>query len=129
MHQSTLMDEIVCKIVETAAEREGHFAVRRAIFVEEQGLFAETDVDEHDDHAILMVAVDTRTGAVVGAVRCIAAGDDVWYGGRPAVLRAPPPHPPAVCAPPFPVAQAPVLPHRRPPFPACIQMRNMPLFI
>src|SRR2546423_14505133 len=86
MHQSTLMDEIVCKIVETAAEREGHFAVRRAIFVEEQGLFAETDVDEHDDHAILMVAVDTRTGAVVGAVRCIAAGDDVWYGGGPAGL-------------------------------------------
>ena len=39
------MDEIACKIVETAAEREGHFAVRRAVFVEEQGLFAETDVD------------------------------------------------------------------------------------
>src|SRR5919108_6266435 len=92
------MDEITCKIVETAAEREGHFAVRRAVFVEEQGLFAETDVDEHDDHAILMVAVDTRTGAVVGAVRCVAAGDDVWYGGRLAVLRASPRHPAAAGA-------------------------------
>src|SRR5918912_3339210 len=86
------MDEVVCKIVETAAEREGHFAVRRAVFVEEQGLFAETDVDAHDDHAILMVAVETRTGAVVGAVRCVAVGDDVWYGGRPAGVRGFRPH-------------------------------------
>src|SRR5215831_4048350 len=82
------MDEIVCKIAESAAERAGHFALRRAIFVDEQGLFAGSDVDEHDVDAIPLVAIDTRTGAVVGAVRCYPAGDGVWYGGRLAVLPA-----------------------------------------
>lgn len=122
------MDEIVCKIAETAAEREGHFAVRRAVFVEEQGLFAATDVDEHDDHAILMVAVDTRTGAVVGAVRCVAAGDDVWYGGRLAVLRAYRRHRAAIGARLCRLAEATVIAHGCRRFLAYIQMRNVPFF-
>jgi putative N-acetyltransferase (TIGR04045 family) len=80
------MDQIICKIAETAAEYRGHLAVRHAVFVEEQRLFHETDVDEHDRHAIPLVAVDRRTGAVAGAVRCYTTGDGVWYGGRLAVL-------------------------------------------
>lgn len=75
-----------CKIVETEAERRGHFAVRHAVFVEEQALFEETDVDEHDDEAIHIVAVDRESGAVVGAVRCYEEGDGLWFGGRLAVL-------------------------------------------
>lgn len=82
------MEEIIYKIVETPAERQEYFAVRHAIFVEEQGLFAGTDVDEHDDDAIHIIAVAGDGGAVVGAVRCYAAGDDLWYGGRLAVLPA-----------------------------------------
>lgn len=80
------MGRVICKIAETEAERRGHFTVRHAIFVEEQRLFEGTDVDEHDEHALLLVAVDLDTGAVVGAVRCYQAGDGVWYGGRLAVL-------------------------------------------
>jgi putative N-acetyltransferase (TIGR04045 family) len=82
------MEEITYKIVETPAERHEYFAVRHAIFVEEQGLFAGTDVDEHDDDAIHIIAVAGDSGAVVGAVRCYDAGDDLWYGGRLAVLPA-----------------------------------------
>lgn len=82
------MDEIVCKLVETDTERDGHFAVRHAVFVEEQGLFVGTDVDEYDDRAIHIVAVNMASGEVVGAVRCYSAGDGVWYGGRLAVLEA-----------------------------------------
>lgn len=83
------MNEIVCKLVETDVEREGHFAVRHAVFVEEQQMFVGTDVDEHDhdEDTIHIVAVDTSTGKVVGAVRCYHDGDDVWYGGRLAVLK------------------------------------------
>lgn len=82
------MDQIICKIAETEAERAGHFAVRRAIFVEEQGMFAGTDVDDHDEHAIAIVAVVVETGAVIGAVRVYPAGSGTWYGGRLAVLPA-----------------------------------------
>ncbi len=80
------MTRIVSKIVETEAEREGHFAVRRAVFVDEQGLFQDSDRDEHDDHAVHLIAVDQDTGAVVGAVRCYEIEPGIWYGGRLAVL-------------------------------------------
>lgn len=81
------MNEISCKIVETEAERQAHFAIRRAIFVEEQGLFAGSDLDEHDAHAIHIIAVDHAIGRVAGAVRVYEAEPGVWYGGRMAVLK------------------------------------------
>jgi putative N-acetyltransferase (TIGR04045 family) len=82
------MGEIICKIAETSDERAGHFAVRRAIFVEEQGMFTGTDVDEDDEYAIPIVAIVGETGAVIGAVRVYPAGGGIWYGGRLAVLPA-----------------------------------------
>ena len=80
------MGRVICKIAETEAERQGHFAVRQAIFVVEQGLFAESDVDEFDRQAVPLVAIDRDTGAVVGAVRCYETETGLWYGGRLAVL-------------------------------------------
>lgn len=82
------MAHIVCKIAETEAELQGHFAVRQTIFVEEQALFGDSDVDEHDHEAVHLVAVDLDTGTVVGAVRCYPVGNDTWFGGRLAVLKA-----------------------------------------
>ncbi|MGQ0604297.1 MAG: MSMEG_0567/Sll0786 family nitrogen starvation N-acetyltransferase [Anaerolineales bacterium] len=73
------------KIAETVAEKHGHFAVRHAVFVEEQHLFASTDVDEIDDHAFHLVAIESATGEVAGAVRVYRDHDDVWYGARLAV--------------------------------------------
>ncbi|MGI5835292.1 MAG: MSMEG_0567/Sll0786 family nitrogen starvation N-acetyltransferase [Chloroflexota bacterium] len=81
------MPKIIYKIATTEEELKGYFAVRRAIFTEEQGLFATSDRDEHDDYAIHIVAVDQDTGAVIGAVRCYEAGGGVWYWGRLAVLK------------------------------------------
>jgi putative N-acetyltransferase (TIGR04045 family) len=80
------MDRIVCKIAENTAEYQAYLAIRHAIFVEEQQLFDGTDVDEHDVDAIPIVAIDSLTDTVVGAVRCYHVGGDVWYGGRLAVL-------------------------------------------
>lgn len=81
------MGRVICKIAETEAELAGHFAVRRAIFVEEQGLFTESDVDDFDRQAVPLVAINRETGAVVGAVRCYETEAGVWYGGRLAVLK------------------------------------------
>lgn len=80
------MASIIYKVAETEAEIQGYFAVRRAVFVEEQGLFEGSDIDEHDKESIHIVAVDSEIGEVVGAVRCYPNGDEVWYGGRLAVL-------------------------------------------
>jgi putative N-acetyltransferase (TIGR04045 family) len=81
------MAYIICKIVETEAERQAHFAIRHAVFVEEQSMFAGSDLDEHDRHAIHIVAVEQETGQVVGAVRVYEAEPGIWYGGRMAVLK------------------------------------------
>lgn len=81
------MGRVICKIAETDQERAGHFAVRHAIFVEEQKLFEHTDIDDYDRHAVHLVAVDQETGAVVGAVRCYETENGVWFGGRLAVLK------------------------------------------
>ena len=81
------MTQFICKIAESEAELEGYFAVRHAIFVEEQALFSDSDVDEYDEHAVHLVAVDQETGAVVGAVRCYQVDKETWFGGRLAVLK------------------------------------------
>lgn len=81
------MGQIICKIAETEAERGAHFAIRQAVFVEEQGMFSGSDVDEHDSHAIHIIAVDSLTRQVVGAVRVYEAEPGTWYGGRMAVLK------------------------------------------
>ncbi|GAC1354438.1 MAG: GNAT family N-acetyltransferase [Herpetosiphon sp.] len=122
------MNEITFKVVETPAERDGHFAVRHAVFVDEQQLFAQSEVDEYDDHAILMVAVDTQTDAVVGAVRCIAFGDDIWYGGRLAVLRAYRRHTAAIGANLCRLAENIVIEHGCRQFLAYIQLQNVRFF-
>jgi putative N-acetyltransferase (TIGR04045 family) len=81
------MSQIICKIVETEAERRAHFAIRQAVFVEEQAMFSGSDVDEHDAHAVHIIAINQMTGQVVGAVRVYEAEPGVWYGGRMAVLK------------------------------------------
>jgi putative N-acetyltransferase (TIGR04045 family) len=65
-----------------------YYALRRAVFVREQRMFAETDVDEHDPHALHLVAMAPQAGVlheVVGVVR-IYEQDGVWFGGRLAVV-------------------------------------------
>ena len=62
-------------------------ALRHRMFVEEQGLFARDDLDEHDGaaHTVVLVAV-ARDGSVLGGVRVHPEGEDLglgwWRGSR-----------------------------------------------
>ena len=73
---------------EVAKERwqlETYFRLRREIFEREQGLFTDSDVDEHDAHATPIVAMSQVAGMafeVVGVVRIYRSEGGTWYGGR-----------------------------------------------
>jgi putative N-acetyltransferase (TIGR04045 family) len=63
-----------------------HHRIRRAVFVEEQGIFADDDRDAWDDDAVKVVA--ELGGRIVGAVRLYPLDEaGLWKGDRLAVLR------------------------------------------
>ncbi len=74
-----------CRLVRGPAELAAHLAVRRAIFVDRQGLFAD-DRDAHDDDSATLHAVAEAGGEIAGTVRLYPLGDAVWKGDRLAVL-------------------------------------------
>lgn len=82
------MGEFIFKIAETAEELEEYFRLRHNIFVQEQKIFPETDMDHYDRSAVHIVAIDKATGRVVGAVRCYREKEDTWFGGRLGVAPA-----------------------------------------
>ena len=74
-------------MVEPAEDVTGYRALRRRVFVEEQGLFEGSDLDERDDdpRTVVLVARSAR-GELLGGVRAGPAcgGPDIgwWQGGR-----------------------------------------------
>ena len=64
-----------------ARERDAAMALRREVFVEEQGVPPEEEIDPADARALHLVAVDDD-GTVVGTCRLIDAGDGVMRVGR-----------------------------------------------
>jgi putative N-acetyltransferase (TIGR04045 family) len=80
-------DEIVCRVARTADELAEHHRIRRAIFVEAQGLFEFDDRDEHDDRDDALHVVALTPAGCVGAVRLYPIDDHGgWKGDRLAVL-------------------------------------------
>jgi putative N-acetyltransferase (TIGR04045 family) len=69
-----------------ATSLDEHLAVRHQVFVEQQGLFADTDVDEWDSRPSTLHAVAVADDVVVGTVRLYPLGDGLWKGDRLAVL-------------------------------------------
>jgi putative N-acetyltransferase (TIGR04045 family) len=68
----------------------GYWALRSAIFCEEQDLFDVTDRDQLDDSAYPITAIHHGTnhcGQVVGVVRIVEQQPRIWYGGRLGVQR------------------------------------------
>ena len=80
------MSAFACRIARAADELAAYWDLRRAIFCEEQGVFAGHDHDEHDAVAHPIVCVDERA-RVVGVVRIWEAAPGHWWGGRLGVHR------------------------------------------
>lgn len=81
---------IVAEVASESWQLAGYRALRRAIFAEEQGLFEGSDFDEHDQHALPIVAQSQIAGMadrVVGVVRIYRSEPGTWYGGRLGVHR------------------------------------------
>ncbi len=80
---------VVCAPVQDAAELASHYRIRRAVFVDEQGLFAASDLDEHDHEPDVVHVLATIDGEPVGTVRLypLDRAGGVWQGDRLAVLR------------------------------------------
>ena len=80
--------EFRVKFAASRWEHEGAHALRRAVFCQEQGIFAEDDRDDVDDYAISIVAlsmVGVAADRVVGTVRIHEEAPSVWWGSRLAV--------------------------------------------
>jgi len=74
-----------CRVARTDREREAYFALRRAIFCDEQRLFSPHDRDAVDEHAIPIVCLVSQAGSpprVVGVVRIWEEATGDWWGGR-----------------------------------------------
>lgn len=76
------MGDFKFKIAETQKELEEYFRLRYDVFVKEQKIFPESDIDEYDLGAVHLIAIDGPTGRVVGGVRCYKKEGDTWFGGR-----------------------------------------------
>jgi putative N-acetyltransferase (TIGR04045 family) len=79
---------IDCRLADGGDELEAHFALRRAVFVHEQRLFAVDDRDERDGQAATLHAVGFVEGEPCGAVRLypLGAAGGQWKGDRLAVV-------------------------------------------
>jgi putative N-acetyltransferase (TIGR04045 family) len=79
---------VVCRQVASAVELADHFAIRHRIFVAEQAIFAESDLDRHDRDASVVALIGYCDGVAAGTVRLFAIepADGIWQGDRLAVL-------------------------------------------
>jgi len=83
-----IASEFQVKFATDRWEHEGAAALRRRVFCQEQGLFADDDGDEIDRIAIPIVAVSLlgiAADEVVGTVRIHEAAPGLWWGSRLAV--------------------------------------------
>jgi len=76
---------LICHSVRTRIEKSQAFRIRKKVFVDEQGLFDTSDVDENDANCIHLVA--KKENRIIGTVRVYRdpVGQNQWIGGRLAV--------------------------------------------
>jgi len=80
--------EILCGAVAGPDDAAIHHRIRHEVFVEEQGVFAGSDRDAHDDFASTIKVLAWAGGVPGGAVRLYPLEPGIWQGDRLAVLPA-----------------------------------------
>jgi len=78
--------DVLVRLCRSERQRAAHFAVRRAVFVDEQEMFAGDDRDERDGRITTLHAIGIAHGRVCGAVRLYPLRGGDWKGDRLAVL-------------------------------------------
>lgn len=80
--------EVICVEARSEEQRVTHHLIRHAVFVEEQAIFPETDIDEHDMREDVVRVLALEGGRPVGAVRLYPVDEHsgLWKGDRLAVL-------------------------------------------
>ena len=79
--------ELQCRLVAGPDELAAHREIRRAVFVAEQHVFAESDADVHDEDPSTLHVLGLVDGVPAGAVRLFPLdGPGLWQGDRLAVL-------------------------------------------
>ena len=78
--------DVLVRLCRSERQRAAHFAVRRAVFVDEQSMFAGDDRDERDVRITTLHAIGMTGGGVTGAVRLYPLRGGDWKGDRLAVL-------------------------------------------
>jgi putative N-acetyltransferase (TIGR04045 family) len=80
--------QIVCLEALDDRERAAHHRIRRAVFVDEQRIFTESDIDEHDTRDDVVRVLALQGGQPIGAVRLYRVDEQtgLWKGDRLAVL-------------------------------------------
>ncbi len=79
---------IECRPAVTPADLAVHQAIRHEVFVREQSVFADSDLDEHDRGESTIRLVGYCDGVAAGTVRLfpLDGPDGLWQGDRLAVL-------------------------------------------
>ena len=80
------IDPVLCRPVHDAGGRRAHHGIRRAVFVDEQGVFPSSDVDAHDARDDVLHVLALHGGRPAGTVRLYPTGPGEWLGDRLAVL-------------------------------------------
>jgi putative N-acetyltransferase (TIGR04045 family) len=83
-----LSSEVVCVEARSDEQRMAHYRIRHAVFVEEQAIFPESDIDEQDARDDVVRVLGLKDAQPVGAVRLypVDAHSGLWKGDRLAVL-------------------------------------------
>jgi radical SAM protein (TIGR04043 family)/putative N-acetyltransferase (TIGR04045 family) len=78
-------ENLICHSTRNEAEKSQALKIRKKIFVQEQGLFDTSDMDENDPNAIHLIARQNKK--IIGTVRVYKtnSGPDHWIGGRLAI--------------------------------------------
>ncbi len=80
-------EALICHSARNAFETSEAFNIRNDIFVKEQGLFENSDLDKNDLNAIHIIA--RKNKKIIGTVRvyCEKSRTDHWIGGRLAIKK------------------------------------------
>lgn len=80
-----MKNNLTIDIAKTENEIQKCFAIRHRVFVEEQKLFKNSDIDKLDTMSIYLYA--KINGEIVGTVRLTPLKHDLWLGSRLAIQK------------------------------------------